>query len=134
MSIKSKILTIFILRFLFFFFFCKQKPEQVKPQPPHGAKLIRRPTPKAIATKTTTQSDQTANASGTMKKSASAIAAAQKREAQRKQLLEMKRKNKLAMTTSSNIQNDDFITDCQTVNKQCDQIKSNANETTTTDR
>lgn len=45
------------------------------------------------------------NVSGTTKKSAAAIAAAQKREAQRKQLMEMKRKNKLAMTANSETDN-----------------------------
>lgn len=41
------------------------------------------------------------NASGAAKKSASAVAAAQKREAQRKQLMEMKRKNKMAMSSGT---------------------------------
>lgn len=84
----------------------------------------------ASAAKTNTTSDQSANASGTTKKSAAAIAAAQKRDAQRKQMLEMKRKHKLAMTASANKQNDDFITDCQTDNKQSDQTKSTVDETT----
>lgn len=49
------------------------------------------------------------SASGATKKSATAIAAAQKRDAQRKQLLEMRRKNKLAM--SGDTTNGDVIID-----------------------
>lgn len=41
------------------------------------------------------------NASGAAKKSASAIAAAQKREAQRKQFMEMKRKNRMALSSGA---------------------------------
>lgn len=41
------------------------------------------------------------SASGAAKKSASAIAAAEKREAQRKQFIEMRRKNKMATPTEA---------------------------------
>lgn len=45
-------------------------------------------------------------ASGTKKKSAIAIAVAEKREAQRKQLFEMRRKNKIAMAAAVNTTDD----------------------------
>lgn len=70
---------------------------------PQGSKLTKRPVAGAksgASSITTAQS-----ASGTTKKSTVAIAAAQKREAQRKQLAEMRRKNKLAMTAAVNSTN-----------------------------
>lgn len=67
-----------------------------KPKQPQGSKLTKRP---VAGSKSGASSITTAQSvSGTTKKSATAIAAAQKREAQRKQLAEMRRKNKLAMT------------------------------------
>lgn len=55
--------------------------------PPQGAKLVRRPGTKTAKSSTGTSS-------------AAATAAAQKREAARKQLMELKRKNKLAMSAA----------------------------------
>lgn len=51
------------------------------------------------------------NAAGAAKKSANAIAAAQKREAQRKQFMEMKRKNKMVLASGENQSNDGIAID-----------------------
>lgn len=48
---------------------------------------------------------------GATKKSAAAIVAAQKREAQRKLLVEMRRKNKLAIASNSANENENVIVD-----------------------
>lgn len=74
-----------------------QKLSQVKPKSPQGAKLTKRP----IAS----------NATGAAKKSASAIAAAQKREAQRKQFMEMKRKNRMALSSGASPSTDNIVLD-----------------------
>lgn len=63
-----------------------QKSTQNVPSQPQGSKLTKRPV---------YNKPQTTQASG--KKSASAQLAASKREAQRKQLMELKRKNKMAL-------------------------------------
>lgn len=74
-------------------FFTFQKPAQAKAKAPQGSKLTKRPI--------TSKANPSATQASPAKKSAAAIALAQKREAQRKQFMEMKRKNKLAMATSS---------------------------------
>lgn len=65
------------------------------PAPPKGAKLTKRP----LVTKGSTSSS---TSSGPAKKSAAATLAAQKREAQRKQFMEMKKKNRMAMNQAQN--------------------------------
>lgn len=88
----------------FFLIRLSQKPIQAKPKQPQGARLTKRP---AAVSKSGASSTAPSTASGTTKKSASAIAAAQKREAQRKQLMEMKRKHKMAVSATANPANDD---------------------------
>lgn len=62
-------------------------------------------------------------ASGTTKKSAMALATAQKREAQRKQLAEMRRKNKLAMSAAV----DENVTIDQTLKVSTNQSNNEEN-------
>lgn len=69
-------------------FICKQKPEQEKPIP-QGPRAIKRPTGPRVSSAPSTALNA--------KKSATAIAAAQKREEHRKKLMEMKRQHKMAM-------------------------------------
>lgn len=63
------------------------------PAPPQGAKLIKRPMSSKSSSSNTTSGHS---------KSASASLAAQKREAQRKQLAEMRRKNKIEQKDQPN--------------------------------
>lgn len=72
--------------------FPSQAPPQAIAKPPQGSKLTKRP----IQSKASASNPQASSP----KKSAAAIALAQKREAQRKQFMEMKRKNKLAMASA----------------------------------
>lgn len=65
-----------------FQFFPSQKPQPPDPVPPKGSRLVKRPLTQANSNKSKSNSD-----------------AAQKREDQRKKLLEMKRKQKAAMQT-----------------------------------
>lgn len=79
----------------------------MKPKQPQGSKLSKRPLAgaKSSASSATTTGAQS---SGAIKKSvadAKREAVAQKREAQRKQLAEMRRKNKLAMTAANSTDN-----------------------------
>lgn len=93
----------------------------MKPKQPQGAKLTKRP---ALAPK--------ASATGAAKKSATAIAAAEKREAQRKQLMEIRRKHKMAMTSATNSPNDNLIVDSTpetTANQSNNEENSGENET-----
>lgn len=74
----------------------QQKPQKQMPAPAKAA------VKSTLASRATGARSKTATPSATPNtKSAASIAAAQKREAQRKQLLEMKRKQKLAMTTNA---------------------------------
>lgn len=66
------------------------------------------------------------SAEAAAKKSATAIAAAEKREAQRKQLMEMRRKHKMAMTSATNPPNDGIIVD-QTLENATNQSNNEAN-------
>lgn len=81
-----------------------QKTTPAKPKQPQGSKLTKRP-----VTASRGGASTQAPASGTTKKSATAIAAAQKRESQRKQLLEMRRQNRMAMASAPNTTNDNVI-------------------------
>ncbi|XP_059613447.1 uncharacterized protein LOC132259718 isoform X2 [Phlebotomus argentipes] len=64
------------------------------PAPPQGAKLTKRPLGSAKGS--------SSSAAAASKKSEAATLAAQKREAQRKQLMELKRKNRMAMNQAQN--------------------------------
>ncbi|XP_055689271.1 uncharacterized protein LOC129793355 isoform X2 [Lutzomyia longipalpis] len=76
--------------------------------PPQGAKLTKRP----LSSKSNTSSEQ----SQTSKKSVAGTLAAQKREAQRQQLMELKRKNRMVLNQTQNSDSAD-ITECKNMNK-----------------
>lgn len=64
------------------FIIFSQKPQPPQPEPPKGARLVKRPLAQSNTNKSKSNTD-----------------AAQKREDQRKKLLELKRKQKAAMQT-----------------------------------
>lgn len=78
--------------------FHQQKPvAETQRIPPQGSKLPKRPNAKSASS---TATNQAKSANGTSdasaKKSAASLAAAERRDAQRQQLLELKRRNKQA--------------------------------------
>ncbi|XP_031621902.1 uncharacterized protein LOC116339925 isoform X2 [Contarinia nasturtii] len=100
-----------------------KKLTQAKAKRPQGPKQTKRPLTTSLKSGTTSTAQ---SPSGTTKKSAAALVAAQKREAQRKQLAEMRRKNKLAM---ANIVNDDVIIDTQQVGEASEEPSTQSNST-----
>lgn len=75
------------------------------PSLPQGSKLVKRPV------KSVSNSN---SAAAKTAKSAAAQLAAEKREAQRKQLMELKRKNKIAIISAAEPQSDVLIEDSET--------------------
>lgn len=82
-----------------------QKPVALTPTLPQGSKLVKRPI------KSVSNNSNTATKAA---KSAAAQLAAEKRDAQRKQLMELKRKNKIAIVSASEPQSDVLIDDSKT--------------------
>lgn len=75
------------------YWFHQQKPAtETQRIPPQGSKLPKRPNTKSSST--ATNQAKTSNGTSAAKKTAASLAATQRREAQRQQLLELKRKNK----------------------------------------
>lgn len=83
-----------------------QKPVALTPSLPQGSKIVKRPV-KSV-------SNNSNSAAAKSAKSAAAQLAAEKREAQRKQLMELKRKNKIAIISAAEPQSDVLIVDSET--------------------
>lgn len=89
----------FILQFVLILYLFKKKPQPPTPQAPKGTRLTKRP-----LTQMQNNKAKTTNSSVPVKKPSTAPSnteAAKKREEQRKQILEMKRKQKAAMQSQN---------------------------------
>lgn len=110
--------------------FCQKPAQESKKAPPQGSKLTKRPISRTTTNTTSTTSTAAGKIGengGAAKKSAASIAAAQKREAQRKQLMEMKRKNKMAMASTTDASVHDTNVIIQSNNSNISDSQRNGN-------